>query len=142
MTLKTLENELVQYTSIIFLQDSEADEPMKILEQDGQDACLEHLREWDYGGSDEVALKAPWGANDHLFQIFNYVVNYNSGLSYIGLTRVKILNEDILFEEVLESLTIKELRDAIYEATNGYQSIMEELKAELMPKINARALEA
>ena len=114
--LKSLENELVQYTSIVFIQDSEADEPLKILKQDGQMACLEHLRGWDYRESAEVSLKAPWGAQDDLFQIGDYVVNYNWGLPYIGLTRVKILDEGKLFEEVLESLTIEELRDALYAA--------------------------
>lgn len=142
MILQSLENELVQYTSIVFLQDQDADEPIKIFEQDGSGACLEFLKQWDYGDSAEVSLTAPWGAYDFLFQIDEYVVNYNFGLPYIGLTRVKILDPNKLMDDVVNHLKPNELGDAIYQATNGYQDIWEALREQLQPEINAAALEA
>jgi hypothetical protein len=77
-----------KYYEIIFLQGEEADEPLKILKDKGEEEALEFLKQWDYGKEMEHSpMEAPWGADDDNFESDEYVMSWNSRLGYIGLVR-------------------------------------------------------
>ena len=75
------------YINIVFLQESEADEAMEILNNDGKMACIEYLSQWDFGDGLEEE-DSPWGKADELFQHEDLVLSWNSGLPYVSLTRI------------------------------------------------------
>ena len=79
----------VIYRSIVFMQDSNAEKALKILEKDGEEAALCYLSQWDYGdGGGEETVEEPWGTRDTLYKKGNLVLNYSTGLEYIGLTKI------------------------------------------------------
>jgi hypothetical protein len=77
-----------EYWNIVFMQDEAADEAMKILEDNGEEAALEHLKQWDMGGESEIdKTDQAWGLRDDTYMSGEYVMSYNKGLGYIGLAR-------------------------------------------------------
>jgi hypothetical protein len=42
-----------KYYEIVFMQGEEAEEPLKILEDKGESAAIEYLKDWDYGKENE-----------------------------------------------------------------------------------------
>lgn len=78
---------MTKYRQIVFMQEHEADEAMKILDEVGKQAALEYLLQWDYGEGDE-RLTSSAGKNDYLYKKDNYVMSYNLGIPYIGLEEV------------------------------------------------------
>ena len=77
----------MQYETIIFLQGQEADEPLDTLKQQGEEAAIEYLLQWDNGDSDEWIDVEPYGTASTLYRRDNLVLCYHSGIGYIGLTR-------------------------------------------------------
>lgn len=84
-----------QYASIVFLQGDEAVEALEILENDGEQAVLDYLMQWDYGEYDEVRDESGRGTDDDSFTSGDYVVSYNNRLGYIGLEKA-ITGEGVL----------------------------------------------
>ena len=85
------------WVEIVFLQNSQdAEEPLQILENQGEEAAIKYLSQWDYGGENEHSPTedAPWGSSDKTFEQGDYVLSWNSGLGYIGLARKVELDED------------------------------------------------
>lgn len=86
----------MKYSNIVFLQDSEADEVLNILDEYGAQKAFEYLLQWDYGEHviEEQKIDfygrdfTPWGKNDRLFKKDNYVMTYNLSMGYIGLTKI------------------------------------------------------
>lgn len=84
----------MEYHSIVFLSDSEATEPLQILDEHGEDKAMEYLAQWDYGSEMEHSPsdREPWGSSDHTVktELGNgdiYIMSYNLRRGYIGLTR-------------------------------------------------------
>lgn len=77
------------YEDIIFLQDSEAEEALNILDTEGKEKAFDYLQQWNYGDSPvKTCDSTPWGLRDKLYEKDDYVMSYNLSLSYIGLIRV------------------------------------------------------
>ena len=82
-----------KYMEIVFIQNEEAETPLKILEEQGEDAAMNYLRQWDYGDDDgEFYDRNPGGSGDSAYRKGNYVMTYNTSLGYIGLC--KIIDEE------------------------------------------------
>lgn len=78
-----------QFLSIVFIQNEEAEESLKILEEYGEAAALRYLRQWDYGESDgEIYDENPGGSGDSVYCEGSYVMTYNTSLEYIGLCKI------------------------------------------------------
>jgi len=80
------------YFTIVFLQnDSETKEPFEILSEQGEQAVIDYLSQWDFGGESEHCLSGsadkPWGSSDSVYWQDPYILSYNESLGYIGLTR-------------------------------------------------------
>lgn len=75
------------YQHVVFMQEHEADEPMSILKNDGVDAVIKYLAQWDYGEG-EVRDRSSAGTGDRVVYKKGYKLSYDPGLPYIGLERV------------------------------------------------------
>ena len=80
------------YFTIVFLQnDSDTEEPFKILNEQGEQSVIDYLSQWDYGSELEHCMSGsvekPWGTSDSVYREGLYILSYNEPLGYIGLTR-------------------------------------------------------
>jgi len=88
---------IARYYPIVFLQGEEADETMGILNDQGEQAALEHLLQTYYGEGPERALDNDQykGRLDHEYRQDidgeTYIMNWNSGIPYVGLTQMKMV---------------------------------------------------
>lgn len=75
-----------RYEEVVFMQGQEADETMDILNNEGKDAAMEHLKQWhdpgNHMGRDEIGL----GSMDKTYKKDGYIMYWNPYLPYIGLT--------------------------------------------------------
>ncbi len=74
-----------RYEQIVFLQGDEANEAMEILNNDGQDATLEYLKQWHHPGEHDGSNTLGAGSADKVFEKDGYTMNWNPYLPYIGL---------------------------------------------------------
>jgi hypothetical protein len=77
------------YQRIVFLQGEEADEPLAILDRDGEEAALDYLAQWDYGDAGEEFDEPASGTSDYVFESDHYRLSWNVRLGYIGLEGVR-----------------------------------------------------
>lgn len=78
----------MKYARIIFLQGEEANEPLNILDEQGEQATFEYLQQWNHRELNEVERFAPGGMNDTLYKSKGYVMSYNLNIGYISLTKI------------------------------------------------------
>ena len=96
----------MKYASIVYLQESEADEALDILKSQGPEAAMQHLAQWDYGEYHDVRDKPLYGADDDTFRSLDsgqpdYILSWNSRMGTIGLELV--LEDKIDCAEQLEA---------------------------------------
>jgi len=89
-TIKTkkyaaMEEKGEKYEDIIFLQESNADEALDILERDGPEGALDYLTQWHFPGEHDVREGLGAGADDYTHENDGYVMNWNLRIPYIGL---------------------------------------------------------
>lgn len=77
-----------KYANIVFMQGSEADEPLDILNNDGPEALLAYLQQWDYGEYYDVSDEPSAGSGDRTIEMGEYIISYNSRIGYIGLEKI------------------------------------------------------
>ena len=70
---------------MVFIQGEEAIEPLDILDEEGEEAAIRYLSDWDYNEGEETK-ETPWGTSDKVIYLNNYYLSYNEGLGYISLT--------------------------------------------------------
>lgn len=75
------------YENIVLLRGEEAARAIEILEERGEDAALEHLRQWHEPGEGTLvsSREDPWKASDRRYWRGDFVVYYDPGVPYIGL---------------------------------------------------------
>lgn len=74
-----------RYEQIVFMQGQEADEVMDILNNDGEDAAMDYLKQWHYPGEHDGRNDIGAGTQDKIFKKDGYIMNWNPYLPYIGL---------------------------------------------------------
>lgn len=74
-----------RYDNIVFLQGEQADETMEILNNDGVDAAMEHLKQWHYPGEHDGNKELGHGTMDKTYKKDGYIMAWNPYLPYIGL---------------------------------------------------------
>lgn len=74
-----------KYEDVVFLQGQEADEPLQILQNDGQDAALEYLKSWHMLGSHMGNSNLGHGSADQTYEKDGYIMSWNNRIGYIGL---------------------------------------------------------
>lgn len=84
-----------RWVSVVFLEGSEADEVLDLIDRDGTDAAIEHLAGHDYGAeTTQAALEngyvydePPTGALDKVGTRDVYTLTYNPSLGHVSLLR-------------------------------------------------------
>ena len=84
-----------RWLSVVFLQGSDADEVLDLIDRDGPDAAIEHLRNWDYGDeTTDAALEngyvydePPTGQLDRVITDGDYTLTYNPFMGHVSLLR-------------------------------------------------------
>ncbi len=79
----------------MFLQGAEADEVLDLIDRDGPDAGIEHLKNWDYGDeTTDAALEngyvyeePPTGQLDRIVTDGDYTLTYNPFMGHVSLLR-------------------------------------------------------
>lgn len=78
----------MRYQRIVFMQGEEADEPLAILDNDGTEAAVEFLAQWDMEPGEEFNEPAS-GDSDDVYETDDGLrLSWNTRLGYIGLERV------------------------------------------------------
>ena len=74
-----------KYENVVFVQGEEADEPLRILNDEGEEAALEYLKQWHDFGNHEGTDQLGAGSSDSTFEKDGYIMSYNPRIGYIGL---------------------------------------------------------
>ncbi|MCT3000946.1 hypothetical protein EFN18_09685 [Propionibacterium freudenreichii] len=97
-----------RWISVVLLQDSEADEVLDMIDRDGPDAAMEHLKNWDYGEeTTSAALEdghvydlPPAGMLDREVRDGDYQMTYSHSFGHVGLYRLHTIEPgDVLDDE-------------------------------------------
>lgn len=84
-----------RWVNVVFLQGSEADEVLDLIDMEGVQAGIAHLSQWHFGDETTAAALAngeehdqlPAGQWDRSFEADGYVLTYNAQVGYVGLVR-------------------------------------------------------
>ena len=92
-----------RYERVVFMQGEEANEPMDILNNEGKDAAMKHLKQWHYPGEGEGSNETGIGTQDRTYEKDGYTMFWNPYLPYIGLVYDTEfgLNEDSIMRRKL-----------------------------------------
>ena len=75
------------YERIVFLQNEEADEALRILDEKGEEKAIDYLCQWDCGDGGDIEEGSSAGPYDHTASLARYELNYDTRLGYIGLQK-------------------------------------------------------
>jgi len=75
-----------RYENVVFIQNEEADEPLRILNSQGEEAVIDYLSQWHNPGEHETSETPGSGGSDSVYEKDGYILSYNEGLGYIGLS--------------------------------------------------------
>lgn len=96
-----------RWVSVVFLQGEEADEVLDLVDRDGTDAAIQHLRGWDYGAeTTDAALEngyvydePPTGPLDRVVTDGDYTLTYNAAMGHVSLLRAHTTPLDPALDE-------------------------------------------
>ena len=74
-----------RYEDVVFMQGEEANEPLEILDTQGEDAAMEYLKQWHQPGQHMGSVDLGHGSSDRTYEKDGYIMSWNSQLNYIGL---------------------------------------------------------
>lgn len=93
--IKTVEPKL--FAQIVFIQGHEANKPISILNNYGEEKAIKYLTQWDFGEYHQVTenyLKEI-GDSDEVYETAAHILTYNLRLNYVGLYK-KLSQEESL----------------------------------------------
>lgn len=130
-----------RWISVVFLQGSEADEVLDLIDRDGTDAAIEQLKSYDYGDeTTQAALEnghvydePPTGALDRaVIDEAGYALTYNTFAGYVSLLR----QHNIAPQDALDESEVVSVQDAI--GASQRPSAPDPTAATAIPKASAR----
>lgn len=74
-----------KYEDVVFMQGEEAEEPLEILRNQGEEAALKYLIQWHQPGSHMGKAEHGHGSSDQTYEKDGYLMSWNFPLNYIGL---------------------------------------------------------
>lgn len=83
------------YENVVFMQGHDAEEALEILNTHGEEAAIEHLKQWHYPGEHEIVPEIGAGTQDTVHETDDgYILTYNNPLGYIGLYAPNTIEEN------------------------------------------------
>jgi hypothetical protein len=110
-----------RWVSVCFLQGEDADEVLKLIDDESVDAALGYLKNWDYGGeTTQAALEnghvyaaPPTGPLEQGVRDGNYDMTYSHSFGHFGRDRLHEINPaDALADEELGNAHARKLQPA------------------------------
>lgn len=110
-----------RWVSVCFLQGEDADEVLKMIDDEGVDAAFGYLKNWDYGDeTTQAALEnghvydtPPTGPLEQEVRDGNYDMTYSHSFGHVGLYRLHEINPaDALADEELSNAPVRRLQPA------------------------------
>uniref|UniRef100_UPI0037CB1D23 hypothetical protein n=1 Tax=Nesterenkonia ebinurensis TaxID=2608252 RepID=UPI0037CB1D23 len=106
-----------RWLNVVFLQGDEADQVLDVIDREGTDAAIEHLKGWDYGDeTTDAALEngyvydePPTGALDRIVTAADYTLTYAHAHGHVALLRAY----DVPPDPALEDTDVVSAREAI-----------------------------
>jgi len=95
--VKIKEVEPKLFAQVVFIQGQDANTPLSILNNYGEESAIDYLSQWDYGEYHQVTenyLKEI-GSNDEVFETDDHILTYNLRLNYISLYK-KLSHDEYL----------------------------------------------
>ena len=100
-----------RWVSIVFLQGEEADAVLNMIDADGVDAALGHLKGWDYGEettnaameNGHVYEQPPASPLEREFRDGDYHLSYSHSFGYVALYRLHTIDPDDALPDELAS---------------------------------------
>lgn len=78
-------NESVEYEDVFFAQEHEADDILEIIQNKGEAAAIDYLKQWHYPGEHATRSEPGHGSDDETFEKDGYILSYNPRIGYVGL---------------------------------------------------------
>ena len=76
------------YAQYLFIQNDQAEELLDMINEDSPKQVINHLIDHYIPTLDpEIIPCSPWGESDELYKHHDWILNYNTRLSYVGLCR-------------------------------------------------------
>ena len=96
-----------RWVSVVFLQGSEADEVLDMIDRGGPDTAMEYLKNWDYGEeTTDAAMEnghvydlPPAGVLDREVRDGDYQMTYNHSFGHVGLYRLHTIEPGDALED-------------------------------------------
>lgn len=96
-----------RWISVVFLQGEEADEVLTMIDNDGTDGALDHLRGWDYGDeTTDAAMEnghvydlPPSGPLEREVRDGDYQMTYSHSFGHVALYRLHTIEPDDQLED-------------------------------------------
>lgn len=93
---------LERWVSVCFMQGEDAEEVLQMIDDEGIDAALGYVKNWDYGDeTTQAALEnghvyehPPTGPLEHEVRDDNYVMTYSHSFGHVALYRLNEINPD------------------------------------------------
>lgn len=82
---KINESDSVGYEQVFFAQEHEADDILDMIDNKGEAATLEYLKQWHYPGEHMTRDNPGRGSDDRVFEKDGYILSYNPRIGYVGL---------------------------------------------------------
>ena len=74
-----------RYEEVVFMQGEDAEKVLDIIDEHGEDAGIEYLKQWHQPGHHMGTSQVPHGSGDYLYQKDGYTLSYSPSLGYAGL---------------------------------------------------------
>ena len=71
---------------IVFFQGNDAEIPLDMIKDQGEEVAIEYLEQWDFGEGQEYDYPY-WGNGDTVYKQDDLILTYNKKFGYIGLCR-------------------------------------------------------
>ena len=71
---------------IVFFQGNDAEIPLDMIKDQGEEVAIEYLKQWDYGEGQEYN-HSYWGKGDTVYNQDDLILTYNKTFGYISLCR-------------------------------------------------------
>lgn len=92
------------YAQVVFMQGENANIPLKILNNQGEDVVIDYLAQWDYGDNHRVTKSyiEEVGYSDRVYETEHHILAYNLRHEYIVLYKKLTIDECVEIDDKIK----------------------------------------